>query len=76
MIAQSSETRTTLLAKRAELLDRLDAINRDYANGLDRNMEEQAIQLENAEVLEALSRQAVEELEAISRKLDRLAETE
>ena len=66
----SGETRAELLAKRTELLERLDAIKRDYANELDRDMEEQAIQLENAEVLEALGRQALEQLEAINKKLD------
>lgn len=66
----SGETRAELLAKRAELLKRLDAIKRDYANELDRDMEEQAIELENAEVLEALGRQALEQLEVINKKLE------
>lgn len=70
MKTPSGETRAELLAKRAELLERLDAIKRDYANELDRDMEEQAIQLENAEVLEALGRQALEQLEAINKKLE------
>lgn len=69
----SGETRAELLARRAELLKRLDAIKRDYANELDRDMEEQAIELENAEVLEALGRQALEQLDVINKKLERWA---
>lgn len=71
----ANDTRDQLLARRTELLERLESIKRDYAGGLDRDMEDQALQLENAEVLEVLSRQAVEELEAINRKLDRLAKS-
>jgi DnaK suppressor protein len=66
---RSMETRAQLLAKRAELQERLAAIKRDYAGGLDRDMDEQAVQLENAEVLEELSREALEELEAIEKML-------
>jgi DnaK suppressor protein len=66
---RSMETRAQLLAKRAELQERLEAIKRDYAGGLDRDMDEQAVQLENAEVLEELSREALEELEAIEKML-------
>lgn len=36
-------------------------------------MDEQSLQLENADVLEELSREAVEELEEIDRKLRRFA---
>lgn len=63
------ETREQLMEKRAELQERLAAIRRDYANALDRNLDEQSLQLENADVLEELSREAVEELEEIDRKL-------
>jgi hypothetical protein len=63
------ETREQLLAKRSELQERLEAIKRDYASGLDRDMDEQSLQLENADVLTELSREAAEELEEIERKL-------
>ncbi|HEX5056653.1 MAG TPA: hypothetical protein VFX02_09160 [Gammaproteobacteria bacterium] len=66
------ETREELLAKRSELWERLEAIRRDYASGLDRNMDEQSLQLENEEVLAALSREAVAELQEIEQKLRRL----
>lgn len=69
------ETREQLLEKRAELQERLAAIRRDYGNALDRNMDEQSLQLENADVLEELSREAVEELEEIERKLRQFADT-
>ena len=65
-------TRKDLLAKRDELRDRLEAIQRDYRQGLDADAEEQAIQLENAEVLEGIARAAREELESIEKKLAEL----
>lgn len=68
----AAETREQLWAKRAELQKRLEAIKRDYAGGLDRDLGEQAIQLENAEVLAELSREAVEQLREIENKLRRL----
>lgn len=67
-----NETREELLAKRSELWERLEAIRRDYARGLDRNMDEQSLQLENEEVLAELSREAAEELHEIEQKLRRL----
>lgn len=63
------ETREQLLAKRAELQERLEAIKRDYASGLDRDLDEQAIQLENADVLAELGRKAAEQLQEIEKKL-------
>jgi RNA polymerase-binding transcription factor DksA len=69
---RAAETREQLLARRAELRQRLGAIKRDYAGGLDRDLGEQAIQLENAEVLAELSREAAAELQAIENKLRRL----
>jgi RNA polymerase-binding transcription factor DksA len=66
------DTHEQLLAQCAELQERLDAIKRDYAGGLDRDSGEQAVQLENAEVLEKLSRKALEELRAIDHKLRKL----
>lgn len=63
------ETREQLLARRAELQERLDAIRRDFARGLDSDLDEQAIQLENAEVLNELSRRTLEELRRIEDRL-------
>lgn len=69
-MANQEESRDDLQRQRDELLDRIDAIKRDYASGLDQDMEEQAQQLENAEVLEALLKQAYDELAVIDRKLE------
>lgn len=66
------ESREALQQQREELVERIDAIKRDYASGLDQDMEEQAQQLENAEVLEALLKQAYDELAVIDSKLDKL----
>jgi hypothetical protein len=66
------DTHEQLLAKRAELQERLEAIKRDYAGGLDRDLGEQAVQLENADVLAELSREALEEMREIDQKLRKL----
>ena len=63
---------TELESKRRELLERLEAIERDYRQGLDQDAEEQAIQLENAEVLEGIARAARDELERIEKELAQL----
>ena len=63
---------TELQTKRRELLERLEAIERDYRQGLDQDAEEQAIQLENAEVLEGIARAARDELERIEKELAQL----
>lgn len=64
--------REQLLEKRQELKERVEAVRRDFAGGLDPDFEEQAVQLENAEVLNELLRQALSELEDIEQKLRRL----
>ena len=58
--------------KREELLGRLEAIKRDYGKGLEADSSEQAIQLENAEVLEEISRVTNEELQKVSMAIERL----
>jgi len=62
-----------LTEKRDELRSRLDAIEKDYRQGLDSNSEEQAIQLENAEVQEAIAKSTAEELQRTEEKLAKLA---
>lgn len=57
--------------RRQELKERLDAIARDLGRGLDRDLEEQAIQLENLEVLEEIARVAEQELRDIELRLSR-----
>ena len=55
--------------KRKQLIERLEAIERDYRQGLDQDAEEQAIQLENAEVLEGIAHSARDELARIEKEL-------
>ena len=68
--------RQELITKRDELRERLQAIHRDYGQGLDRDSEEQAQQLQNAEVLQGTSsipylypKSTAEELERIEKRL-------
>ena len=58
-----------LQQRRDELTQRLAAIRRDLGRGLEPDLEEQAIQLENLEVLQEIERVASEELRDIDRKL-------
>ncbi len=58
--------------KKAELEARIEAIKNDFRQGLDHDSEERAVQLENAEVLNELMKQAMEELSEINAKLSRL----
>lgn len=74
-----TEVRTRLdwLKKRkAELEQRIEAIKRDYAEGLSADSSEQAIELENAEVLAEIQRLAVNELVEINQELRRLQHDE
>lgn len=67
-----TDKKAKLLAKRTELIERLEAIEQDYRRGLDADSEERAQQLENAEVLEGIARAARAELEQIERQLEDL----
>jgi RNA polymerase-binding transcription factor DksA len=62
-----------LMARRDELRDRIEAIEKDYREGLDADAEDQAVQLENAEVQAAISKAAADELEEIEKKLAEFA---
>lgn len=55
--------------RRDELIERLAAIQRDLSRGLDRDLEEQAIELENLEVLQEIERLAREELREVELQL-------
>ena len=67
-----SDEKQTLLARRDELRKRLNAIEADYRQGLAADSEEQALQLENAEVLDGIARAAAEELAQVEQRLARL----
>jgi len=65
----SKDEKSALLAKRDELRARIEAIEKDYRQGLDADAEERAQQLENAEVQAGIARAAAEELAAVEKKL-------
>lgn len=73
MVLARKQTREELLKKREELRKRLQAIKDDYARGLDADFEEQAVQLENTEVLDGIAKATTGELEWIERQLKQLA---
>ena len=58
-----------LIEKRNELRARIESIEKDYRQGLDSDSEEQAVQLQNADVLEAIAKSAAEELQRIEERL-------
>jgi len=68
-VSSENDKKIQLLSKRDELRERLEAIERDYRQGLDADSEERAVQLENAEVLDGIARAAREELERIEKEL-------
>lgn len=61
-----------LIEKRDELKARLEAIERDYRRGLDADSTERAVELENAEVLDAIARSTAEALREVEEKLAEL----
>lgn len=61
--------KASLEARYAELNQRVQAIQQDYARGLDADSEERAQQLENAEVLAEISRVAQEDLAKVVQDL-------
>ena len=62
----------TLKKQQAELIERLDAINRDYRQGLDPDSGERAVQLENAEVLEGIAKATQSELDRVNAEIEKL----
>jgi hypothetical protein len=71
-----NKSREELLQKRDELVQRLAAIRADFGKGLDADSKEQAIQLENIDVLSEISRISEEELQKINRQLAALKEND
>ncbi|MEL7538372.1 MAG: TraR/DksA family transcriptional regulator [Pseudomonadota bacterium] len=61
-----------LLDKRIELHSRVNAIRADIGNRLSPDFSDQGIELENADVLNELSREAIEELGRINLALQRI----
>ncbi|MCC5808951.1 MAG: hypothetical protein JJU06_01155 [Ectothiorhodospiraceae bacterium] len=58
--------------QRDELAERLRRINMDYRRGLDKDAEEQATELQNAEVLQEIARVTSEELGKIESAIQRI----
>ncbi|MDX5297327.1 MAG: TraR/DksA family transcriptional regulator [Gammaproteobacteria bacterium] len=69
-----SAIRAQLLARRDELQARLDAVKRDMSTRLDQDFAEQAVELENGEVLAAIGTEAEAEIASINRALIRMDE--
>jgi hypothetical protein len=61
--------KAALMARRDELRARLAAIESDYRRGLDADAEEQALELENAEVQAAIAQSTADELQRIEAQL-------
>jgi hypothetical protein len=68
-----NRTQEQLLARKEELVQRLKAIRTDLARGLAADSKEQALQLENMDVLQEIHRLADEELRAVERELAALS---
>ncbi len=66
---------TGLCQRRDELQSRIKAIKHDISSGLDRDWEEQAVELENAEVLDEIARISSEELRKVEQAIERLERT-
>jgi len=71
----NAETDVAVLkAKRQELIKRLKDIEADYKRGLSADSEEQATELENAEVLDAIARSVSAMLEEIDKRIAEIDE--
>lgn len=66
--------KANLEARYAELNQRLQAIQQDYARGLDADSEERAQELQNADVLAEIKRVTQEELATIAIELNQVTE--
>ena len=64
-----NQTNAQVLKRKEELTSRMAAIRAELAGGLERDSEEQALQLENMEVLQEIYRLATIELQELERKL-------
>jgi RNA polymerase-binding transcription factor len=69
---QYDEIRHTLLTKHAELSSRLENIKSNITRGRSADSQEQAQELENAEVVDALGNEARHELTLIAKALDQI----
>ena len=70
------KTREELKQSRDELLKRLEAISKDLRGGLDADSKEQAIQLENMQVLEEIARVTQVNLQQINKQISALQDND
>ena len=66
---ETKQTKEQMLKRRGEINDQLNRVNRDLQMELDRDAEEQAIQIEQAEVSTAMEANLRKELADIEDKL-------
>lgn len=66
--------KSSLEARYAELNQRLQAIQQDYARGIDADSEERAQELQNADVLAEIKRVTQEDLAKIAAELTQVTE--
>jgi len=69
---EHDDIRAQLLAKQSELSARLENIKNNITRGRSADSQEQAQELENAEVVDALGNEARHELHLIARALDQM----
>lgn len=69
---QAGDEKAGLIEKRDELRARLEAIRADVRKGLEPDLEERAIQLQNDEVLEGIAGATAAELEQVEARLAEL----
>lgn len=67
-----AEIREILLAKQSELSRRLESIKQNLLSGRSADSQEQAQELENAEVVDALGNETRAELNKIAKALDQI----
>jgi len=67
------KTLDELTQNRDELLKRLEAIRKDLRGGLDADSKEQAIQLENMQVLQEIARVTEENLQQLNKQISTLS---
>ncbi len=67
-----NEDKNALLAKKQELEERLDKLKQDLSTTLNPDFEEQAMQLENRDVLYEIQRVTQEQLQDVKKKLAQL----
>ena len=69
---KTSPEKAALLEQRDQLRKRLEAIEQDFKKGLSADSEDQAIELENADVLAGIAKATAEELQSVEDQLSEL----